>query len=53
MKSWWIRTRSGKIELEARDVAVPHAKPGEIVLRVHSTALNRGEFLARYQAVRG
>jgi NADPH:quinone reductase len=50
MKSCWIRTHNGKIELEARDVAVPHAKSGEIVLRVRCTALNRGEFIARYQA---
>jgi NADPH:quinone reductase-like Zn-dependent oxidoreductase len=50
MKSWWIRTRNGTIDLEARDVAVPQAGPGEILLRVHSTALNRAEFNPRYQA---
>jgi NADPH:quinone reductase len=49
MKSWWIRTRSGKIDLEARDVPVPQAKSDEILVRVHSTALNRGEFISRYQ----
>ncbi len=50
MKSWWIRARNGIIGLEARDVPVPQAGSGEILLRVHATALNRGEFNPRYHA---
>lgn len=41
MKSFWIRTRDGKIALEARNVPVPQAKSGEILIRVHATALKR------------
>ena len=33
-----------------RDIPVPQARRGEILLRVHASALNRGEFNARYQA---
>jgi NADPH:quinone reductase-like Zn-dependent oxidoreductase len=50
MKSWWILTRDGKIALEARDIPVAQPESREILLRVHATALNRGEFLSRYQA---
>jgi NADPH:quinone reductase len=50
MKSCWIRTRDGKITLEIQDVPVPQAKSGEILLRVHSSALNRGEFISQYRA---
>jgi NADPH:quinone reductase len=50
MKSCWIRNQNGKLSLEIRDAPVPQAKPGEIVLRVHATALNRGELNVRYQA---
>lgn len=50
MKSYWVRAHNGTTELEVRDIPVPQAKPGEILLHVHATALNRGEFNARYQA---
>ncbi|MFN7085979.1 MAG: zinc-binding alcohol dehydrogenase family protein [Burkholderiales bacterium] len=45
MKSWWIRTEDGKSALELREVPLPHPKAGEIVVRVHATALNRGELI--------
>ena len=48
MKSCWLKAHQGKITLEFRDAPVPQAKADEIVLRVHATALNRGEFNARY-----
>lgn len=50
MKSCWVRTAGGKLTLEFRDAPVPQAGPGEILLRVRATALNRGEINARYQA---
>lgn len=50
MKSCWIRTHNGKVALEVQDIPVPQPKPDEILLRVHCTSLNRGEFLAQYQA---
>lgn len=43
MKSCWIITKDHQNHLEFRDVPVPQPKAGEIVIRVHATALNRGE----------
>jgi len=48
MKSWWIESRGGQLLLESRDAPVPQPGPGEILLRVHAAALNRGEFNPRY-----
>lgn len=45
MKSWWIKTEHGKTSLEFRDVPVPQPEAGEIVVRVHATAMNRGELI--------
>ena len=45
MKSCWIVTRDHQAVLEFRDVPVPEPKPGEIVVRVHATAMNRGELM--------
>lgn len=50
MKSCWIRTHHGTVTLEVQDIPVPQPKADEILLRVHCTSLNRGEFLAQYQA---
>ena len=43
MKSCWIITKDHKNHLEYRDVPQPQPKAGEIVIKVHATALNRGE----------
>ena len=43
MKSYWIVTRDNKATLELRDVPQPQPKPGEVVVKVHATAMNRGE----------
>lgn len=43
MKSCWIVTKDHKNILEYRDVPEPQPKAGEIVIRVHATAMNRGE----------
>mgnify|MGYP003338946184 CR=1 FL=1 len=45
MKSCWIVTKDHKAVLEWRDIPVPQPKEGEIVLKVHATALNRGELV--------
>ena len=45
MKSYWIKTDHGKAVLELRDVAMPQPESGQIVIRVHATALNRGELI--------
>jgi NADPH:quinone reductase-like Zn-dependent oxidoreductase len=43
MKSCWIVTKGHQNVLEFRDVPQPQPKAGEIVIKVHATALNRGE----------
>jgi NADPH:quinone reductase-like Zn-dependent oxidoreductase len=45
MKSYWIVTRDHEAVLELRDVPVPQPKAGELLIRVHAAALNRGELL--------
>jgi NADPH:quinone reductase-like Zn-dependent oxidoreductase len=45
MKSCWIVTRDHQARLEYREVPVPQPGPGEIVMRVRATALNRGELI--------
>src|SRR5262245_2862820 len=49
MKSYWVRVRNGATALEFRESPVPSPAAGEILLRVRASALNRGEFNARYQ----
>ena len=45
MKSWWIRTEGSKTVLELRDIPAPEPGEGEIVIRVHTASLNRGQFI--------
>jgi NADPH:quinone reductase-like Zn-dependent oxidoreductase len=45
MKSCWIVTKDHKAVLEWRDVPVPQPEAGEVVLKVHASALNRGELV--------
>lgn len=45
MKSYWIVTRDNKATLERREVPVPQAKAGELLIEVHASALNRGELI--------
>jgi NADPH:quinone reductase-like Zn-dependent oxidoreductase len=46
MKAWYIRTEGERMVLEPRDVPVPQPKAGEVLLKVHATAMNRGELIA-------
>ena len=43
MKSYWIVTKDNQATLERRDVPVPEAKTGQVVIAVRASALNRGE----------
>jgi NADPH:quinone reductase len=43
MKSYWIVTKNDKAVLERREVPAPQPKRGEILFKVHGSALNRGE----------
>src|SRR5262245_33501119 len=45
MRSCWIRTVGRETALEFRDVPVPRAGPGEIVVRVRAAGMNRGEMI--------
>lgn len=45
MKSYWIVTRDNQATLERREVPVPQAKAGELLIKVHASALNRGELI--------
>jgi NADPH:quinone reductase-like Zn-dependent oxidoreductase len=45
MKTYWIKTTDGRTELEPRELPIPQPAGGEIVLKVHATALNRGELV--------
>ena len=45
MKSYWIRHEGDKGVLELHEGPVPTAGPGQILLRVRATSLNRGDLL--------
>lgn len=45
MKSCWVRTVDGRTEFEFRDLPVPRAGPGQLVVRVRAAGLNRGELI--------
>lgn len=45
MKSYWLVTKDNKATLELREVPQPQPKPGDVVIRVHASALNRGELI--------
>jgi NADPH:quinone reductase len=45
MKSWWMLQSEGGTRLEQRDVLVPQPGPRQLLVRVHASSLNRGEFV--------
>jgi NADPH:quinone reductase-like Zn-dependent oxidoreductase len=45
MKAFWIRHEAGKAELFLRELPVPEPAPGQILLRVRASSLNRGDLL--------
>jgi NADPH:quinone reductase len=46
MKSYWIVNRDNQTSIERRDIPVPQPRGGEFLIKVHASALNRGELLA-------
>ncbi len=45
MKAYWISPGAGGTNVELRESPAPDPKPGEILVRVRATSLNRGELL--------
>src|SRR5262245_62444668 len=45
MKAYWITPGPGGTGVELRETATPEPKPGEILVRVRASSLNRGELL--------
>jgi NADPH:quinone reductase-like Zn-dependent oxidoreductase len=45
MKAYWISPGASGTIAELRETATPEPKPGEILVRVRATSLNRGELL--------
>ena len=45
MKAYWITPGSGGTQVELRGTPMPEPKVGEVLVRVRSTSLNRGELL--------
>jgi NADPH:quinone reductase-like Zn-dependent oxidoreductase len=45
MKAYWISPGAGGTRVELRDTPTPEPKPGELLVRVRATSLNRGELL--------
>jgi NADPH:quinone reductase-like Zn-dependent oxidoreductase len=46
MKSYWIKAEGKGTAFELRDVPVPQPGPGQVLIRMRATSLNRGEILA-------
>ena len=46
MKSYWMQMADGHATLELRDSPRPEPGPGQLLLRVRASGLNRGEFIA-------
>jgi NADPH:quinone reductase-like Zn-dependent oxidoreductase len=45
MKAYWIKHDGENATLELRELPIPEAAPGELVLRVRAASLNRGDLL--------
>ena len=45
MKSYWIVTKGTQSVVERREVPIPQPQAEEVLIRIHATALNRGELI--------
>ena len=45
MQSYWMQASANGVKFEKRAVPVPQPGAGQVLVRLHATSLNRGEFL--------
>src|SRR5687768_7840386 len=45
MKTYWIRHEGNNSVLEPRELPIPEPAPGQMLLRVRATSINRGDLL--------
>jgi NADPH:quinone reductase len=45
MQSYWMQMTDTETVLDLRDTPVPQPGPGQLLVRMHAAALNRGEFV--------
>jgi NADPH2:quinone reductase len=46
MHAYWIQSTADRTTLERRESPLPEPGPGQVQVRLHAAALNRGEFIA-------
>ena len=47
MKSYWLKKTGDHAELEPREVPVPQPAPGQMLVRMRASSINRGDIMAR------
>ncbi len=45
MRSWFLQSTADRATLELREVSAPDPAAGQLLVRMHASALNRGEFI--------
>jgi NADPH:quinone reductase-like Zn-dependent oxidoreductase len=45
LKAYFLESAGGRMQLELREVATPRPSPHQLLVKIHASSLNRGEFL--------
>ena len=45
MKAYFLQSSTNGMQLELRDVPTPRPGPNQLLVKIHASSLNRGEFL--------
>lgn len=48
MKAYFLQSMGEKMSLELREVPVPQSGPGQLLVKIHASSLNRGELIPGY-----